>query len=637
MTSLIDEPDLVICDPDDEHVPAELELELEFEFLYAAVEVDERAARPALAKTFLQAAVMATPVVILGLLSWTHRNMFADGYIYLHVVQNVLAGNGPVFDAGQRVEAVTSPTWTAILSVVGLVTRLPLTWIAVGLGVAFSVAGISLALAASGHLVRRVTPHGFLVPLGAVAFVALPPVWSLATTGLETGLVFLWLGSCFALLVRWSRTEGDQLSRLGLVVLGIGFLIRPELCIESAVFIAVLLLSERSGSWRLRARVVTWACITPLAYEVFRMGYYASLFANTAITKEAALPSPGRGVAYFSDFVGPYWLFIPIGALLFGAYFPLARSLNREPRQRRSFLALLALPIAGSINAGYIILIGGDYIHARLFMAPFFAVCAPVAAVAMTRRTSIALLVVPWAAVCALSLRTTDSTPWSSPSIISINGHGSFASPTAFNGDPTKVAALSSSPAVYVQLASPTSVVRLEGAIPPGISRPTIATSWIGPESYQLGPNVDILDLLGLADPLTSHLRLARRGAIAGHEKPLPTAWIAAALGSSGSTIAQLDSLQSERPQYFTPLTAMASGSQLRVQIAWANAALQCPAIKDLLSSTTTPLTFGSFMSNIYHSYSRATLRIPPNPQTAFHTYCGSGTPTQVKSLLSER
>jgi hypothetical protein len=163
VTSLIDEPDLVICDPDDDHVPAELELELEFEFLYAAVEVDERAARPALAKTFLQAAVMATPVVILGLLSWTHRSMFADGYIYLHVVQNVLAGNGPVFDAGQRVEAVTSPTWTAILFVVGLVTRLPLTWIAVGLGVAFSVAGISLALAASGHLVRRVTPHGFLV------------------------------------------------------------------------------------------------------------------------------------------------------------------------------------------------------------------------------------------------------------------------------------------------------------------------------------------------------------------------------------------------------------------------------------------------------------------------------------------
>jgi arabinofuranosyltransferase len=367
------------------------------------------------------------------------------------------------------------------------------------------------------------------------------------------------------------------------------------------------------------------------------MGYYASLFANTAITKEAALPSPGRGVAYFSDFVGPYWLFIPIGALVFGAYFPLARSLHRDPRQRRSLLALLALPIAGTMNAGYIILIGGDYIHARLFMAPFFAVCAPVAAVAMTRRTSIALLVVPWAAVCALSLRTTDSTPWSSPSIISINGHGSFASPSALNGDPTNVAALSSSPAVYVQLASPTSVVRLEGATPPGISRPTIATSWIGPESYQLGPNVEILDLLGLADPLTSHLRLARRGAIAGHEKPLPTAWIAAALGSSGSAIAQLDSLQSERPQYFTPLTAMTSGSQLRVQIAWANAALQCPAIKDLLTSTTTPLTFGSFMSNIYHSHCRTTLRIPPNPQTAFHTYCGSGTPAQVKSLLSER
>ena len=40
---------------------------------------------------------------------WTHRSMFYDGYIYLHVVQNILAGHGPVFNAGQRVEAFTSP------------------------------------------------------------------------------------------------------------------------------------------------------------------------------------------------------------------------------------------------------------------------------------------------------------------------------------------------------------------------------------------------------------------------------------------------------------------------------------------------------------------------------------------------
>ena len=191
------------------------------------------------------------------------------------------------------------------------------------------------------------------------------------------------------------------------------------------------------------------------------MGYYGSVFANTAIAKEAALPLPSRGVAYFADFVGPYWLFVPIGALLFGAYLPLARSLKRDQRLPRSMLALLVLPIGGLLNAGYIVIIGGDYVHARLFMAPFFAVCAPVAAVALTRRTSVALLVVPWAVVCALSFRTADGTPSSNPSITSINGHGSFAAPSELNGAPRETAILASSRDVYVQFGVATSMVHL--------------------------------------------------------------------------------------------------------------------------------------------------------------------------------
>jgi len=629
VTSLIDELDLLITE-DLAGGPSLIELEekLEFELQFAQVGTDQAVTRRLL--PFVQAAVLAVPVVMLGLLAWTHRNMFADGYIYLHVVQNILAGHGPVFNEGQRVEAVTSPAWTAILALFGFTSRLPLTWIAVVLGIVFTLGGVSIALVGSSQLVRRAAPNSLLLPLGATVFIALPPVWSLATTGLETGLVFLWLGSCFALLVRWSRA-GEQMSRFGLVVLGMGFLVRPELFIESVVFIAVVCWSERSGpTWRSRARVIAWAFIVPFAYEIFRMGYYGALVANTAITKEAALPSPARGVHYFSDFVGPYWLFIPIGALLFGAYYPIASTFHRNPTWRRSHAALLALPIAGALNASYIIMIGGDYIHARLFMAPFFALCAPVAAIPLARRNVLALIVVPWAMVCALSFRTTDSTPWSSPTIISITGDGSFASPSAITGAGVKESILGAGPAVYVQLATPTTMERLNGPTAPDIRQPTIATSWIGPETYQLGPDVRIVDLLGLADPLTAHLRLAKRGDIAGHEKPLPTPWIAAVLTPNGSSIAQLDSLQRQRPQYFTPLISTASGRRLEIETAWARAALQCPAIKGLLDSSSTPLTIGSCVSNIYHSFSRTTLRIPPNPETAYHLFCSSGTPTHT-------
>ncbi len=623
VASLVDESDqLITRDLIDESRLIELEEELELELQFAQVGTDRAVIEHI--PPFVQTAVLAAPVVILGLLAWTHRNMFADGYIYLHVVQNILAGNGPVFNEGQRVEAVTSPVWTAILALIGVTSRLPLTWIAVVLGIVFAVGGTSIALVGSAQLVRRTAHQSFLLPLGAAVFVSLPPVWSLATTGLETGLVLFWLGSCFALLVRWSRTEDEQMSRFGLVVLGMGFLIRPELFIESAVFITVVFWSERSSStWRRRALVIAWAFLLPLVYEIFRMGYYGAMFANTATTKEAALPSPGRGVHYFSDFVGPYWLFIPIGALLFGAYYPIATAFHRNGKWRRSHAALLALPIAGALNASYIIMIGGDYVHARLFMAPFFALCAPVAAVPAARRNLLTLIVIPWAAVCALSLRTTDSTPWSSPTIISITGDGSFASPSAITGARVKESILRGGPSVYVQLASPTTIERLDGPTPSNIRQPTIATYWIGPESYQLGPDVQIVDLLGLADPLAAHLRLAKRGEVAGHEKPLPTPWIVATLTQQGSSISQLNSLQRQSPQYFTPLIPTASGQNLETQTAWARAALQCPATKGLLASSSTPLTIGTFVSNIYHSLSRTTLRIPPNPETAYHLLCG--------------
>jgi arabinofuranosyltransferase len=586
-------------------------------------------------RRIVERAVLATPLLVLACLAWTHKNMFADGYVYLHVVQNLLAGHGPVFNAGQRVEAVTSPLWTYTLTVAGLLTPFPLTWVAAVLGIACTLGGAALALTASGRLVHQASPGTFLVPLGLVAFVALPPVWSLASTGLETGLEFLWLGGCLAFLVRWGQHENQPMSRLGLVILGMGFLVRPELTIESAVFIGVVLVNDRKTvTWRGRARVVAWALVVPLLYELFRMGFYGALFANTAVTKEAALPTPGRGIHYFSDFVGPYWLFIPIGALLIGAYYPLASTLHRRPKDRRSHMTLLAFPVAAAVNAGYIVMIGGDYIHARLFMAPFFALCAPVATVPLVRRNLVALIVVPWAMVAALTFRTTDSTPWASPAIISINGHGSFDSPSAVSTSEAHTSFLRSGPAVYVQLAGPTTMRRLTAPPASDVHQPVLATFWIGPEPYELGPNVQTFDLLGLADPLTSHLSLARRGEIAGHEKPLPTPWIAAVLTAKGASTAQLSRLQKDRPPIFTPLIPSSSGRTLRVQTAWARAALECPAIKDLRQSATTPLSVGVFVSNIVHAYARTTLRIPPQPKAAYRRFCGRGTPPQVRQVL---
>ena len=52
------------------------------------------------------------------------------------------------------------------------------------------------------------------------------------------------------------------------------------------------------------------------------MGYYGMVVANTAVAKEASLPRVGRGVQYFMDFAGTYWMVIPAVCLAVGAYPP---------------------------------------------------------------------------------------------------------------------------------------------------------------------------------------------------------------------------------------------------------------------------------------------------------------------------
>src|SRR5258707_15750037 len=87
-------------------------------------------------------ALLAVPLVLLAWMGWAHRNMIDDGFIYLRVIKLLRAGHGPVFNAGQRVEAFTSPAWVGVLAIASFLP-FKLEWIAVGLGLGLSVGGVA--------------------------------------------------------------------------------------------------------------------------------------------------------------------------------------------------------------------------------------------------------------------------------------------------------------------------------------------------------------------------------------------------------------------------------------------------------------------------------------------------------------
>ncbi len=98
-----------------------------------------------------------------------------------------------MFNAGERVEASTSPLWVFTLAGLkwSVLRFVELPWIAVGVGLAATAGALAVATVAARRLWRS-TPEGLLVPAGALVVACLSPFWDYATSGLEVGLVLLW-------------------------------------------------------------------------------------------------------------------------------------------------------------------------------------------------------------------------------------------------------------------------------------------------------------------------------------------------------------------------------------------------------------------------------------------------------------
>ncbi|HZE15878.1 MAG TPA: hypothetical protein VE197_09300, partial [Mycobacterium sp.] len=96
---------------------------------------------------------VAVTAALFGWGAWQRRWIADDGLIVLRTVRNMLAGNGPVFNAGERVEANTSTAWTFLLylgSLVGGPMRLE--YVALALALVLSVLGLVLLMLGAGRL-----------------------------------------------------------------------------------------------------------------------------------------------------------------------------------------------------------------------------------------------------------------------------------------------------------------------------------------------------------------------------------------------------------------------------------------------------------------------------------------------------
>lgn len=464
--------------------------------------------------------------------------------------------------------------------------------------------------------VRLSGPGVWLVPFGSLIVLALRPFWEFATSGLEMGLLLGWIGASFWALVTFVLAPASQRSawRFPLaVLLGLGPVIRPDIALFSVCFMVALLVADAEGRWPGRVALLATGLAIPIAYQVFRMGYYGALIPNTAIAKSAGTARWDRGLDYLWNLIHPYRLEIPLALVAVALIVTLSGLWANE---RRLFVVVASPVVAGLAHGTYVVGIGGDFMHARLLLPALFAVAMPVAIVAVARPWALAGAVgfAVWAAVSMVALQA--------PNLEGeVNDEHFTYMFESRNRHPVTLADyeiapwLESAAAAQRAIARGTRVVDVPpiGAVGGVIdvqrsfplragidAQAAIAFGRIGALSYAAGPDVFILDRFGLGDPLGSRLDIQATNK-PGHERFVSIAWIEARLAVRGY----------EDPD---PIRAFAAG--------FGRKALGCGDLGDLMYAVSEPLTPGRFLSNLVSSPRFTALRVPENPVNADTRFC---------------
>lgn len=379
--------------------------------------------------------------IILGILAfiggWTRRWMSDDGLIVLRTVRNLLAGNGPVFNAGERVEANTSTLWQYLIYLGALVTDARLEIIAMWLALILTTIALAAAAWGTTLLHRR---HGALVllPVGGLVYLALPPARDFATSGLEWGLSLCWIAVMWLLLMTWAQParpagrhhaggDRDLIVYAAAAWAGLSWLVRPELALYGGLVGLLLLFAARS--WRVRGLILLAALPIPAGYQIFRMGYYGLITPHTAVAKSAGDAQWAQGWDYLRDLADPYHLWVALALALAIAAVTLWRlsaspvppaspvpdaaptpAATRSPLRTPAAGVVLIL-LAGILHLLYVLRVGGDFMHGRMLLLPIFALLLPLAVVpvidlAHPGRIFDLLLVAGVAAVCWWGIAT---------------------------------------------------------------------------------------------------------------------------------------------------------------------------------------------------------------------------------------
>ena len=282
--------------------------------------------------------------------AWVHE----DAYIIFRSVEQVFAGNGPVWNPHERVQVFTSPLWFGVL----VLSR------SVSANLYLNAIAISLALwLFTLSNIQRLAPNSVAFAIAVLLCTASTAIHDFTSSGLENVLAYA-LITYFLLQLLLLPRDGlhpsatlPPLTRLCLAF-GLIAVTRHDLIPLMLPPMGFLLWRHRQSSSRRQWLVLAAAALLPLmAWTLFSLVYYGFPWPNTAYAKlntgvdRADLVAQGLNylhTAVLHDAITPATIVVSLIVICFSA--------NTVYR----FVGVGIL-----LNLAYVVSIGGDYMLGR--------------------------------------------------------------------------------------------------------------------------------------------------------------------------------------------------------------------------------------------------------------------------------
>lgn len=278
-----------------------------------------------------------------------------DAFITFRVSDNLVNGHGARWNTVERVQSYTNPLWMLLVTGVYAVTK-EMYYTPLLMAMIFSLAAVLLITVS----LRR---NAWSMLGVLMLFIASRAFMDYSTSGLENPLTHLLLAVFFILLFR-----GPEQPR---TLLAMSFV--AHVCLVNRM--DTLLLAGpalawawwRQRSWRATAAVIIG--MAPfITWELFSLVYYGFPFPNTAYAKLGGglsrLDLLRQGAAYFKNSLHMDHVTLP--ALFLVLVLALIRSTGKGRSLALGILAYLA----------YTLWVGGDFMSGRFFATPLFCAAA---------------------------------------------------------------------------------------------------------------------------------------------------------------------------------------------------------------------------------------------------------------------